>query len=128
MNFPETLNYLYSLGHETLAMKLGLESIAALCEALGNPQNQYRVVHIAGTNGKGLTAAMTEAIALVAGHRVGLYTSPHLVEITERIRSNGTDIAPDDFARLATRVRAACEELLTTQTARAPTILSRSRP
>ena len=115
MNFPETLNYLYSLGHETLAMKLGLESIAALCEALENPQNNYTTVHIAGTNGKGSTAAMTEAIALAAGHRVGLYTSPHLVEITERIRSNGANILPDDFARLATRVRAACEELLITQ-------------
>lgn len=115
MNFTETLNYLYSLGHETLAMKLGLESIAVLCEALGNPQFRYATVHIAGTNGKGSTAAMTEAIAQAAGHRVGLYTSPHIVEITERIRINGLDIAPDDFARLATRVRTTCEALLATK-------------
>jgi dihydrofolate synthase/folylpolyglutamate synthase len=111
MNFPETLHYLYRLGHETLAMKLGLDSIAALCEALGNPHRNYATVHIAGTNGKGSTAAMTEAIALAAGHSVGLYTSPHLVEITERIRVNGVDISPDDFARLATQVRKTCEHL-----------------
>jgi dihydrofolate synthase / folylpolyglutamate synthase len=116
MNFPETLTYLYSLGHETLAMKLGLESIAVLCRALGDPQLQYRVVHIAGTNGKGSTAAMTEAIALAAGHRVGLYTSPHLVAITERIRVNGADISEADFARLATRVRAVCEDLVARET------------
>ena len=120
MNFPESLNYLYSLGHEMLAMKLGLESIAALCEALGNPHLKYRVVHIAGTNGKGSTAAMTEAIALQAGHRVGLYTSPHLVAITERIRVNGAEISPADFARLATQVRTACEKLVEKKTLSAP--------
>ncbi|MBS1807739.1 MAG: bifunctional folylpolyglutamate synthase/dihydrofolate synthase [Acidobacteria bacterium] len=116
MNFSETLAYLYSLGHETLAMKLGLESIVALCQALGNPQLKYRVVHIAGTNGKGSTAAMTEAIALRAGHRVGLYTSPHLVEITERIRIHGKDITQADFARLATQVRRASEQLVEQKT------------
>jgi dihydrofolate synthase / folylpolyglutamate synthase len=116
MTFSEALNYLYSLGHEMLAMKLGLESIAVLCQALGDPQLKYRVVHIAGTNGKGSTAAMTEAIVLAAGHRVGLYTSPHLVEITERIRVNGEDISPEDFARLTTQVRAACEQLLEAKT------------
>lgn len=112
MNYSETLTYLYSLGHETLAMKLGLESIAVLCRALGDPQLEYRVAHIAGTNGKGSTAAMLEAMALAAGHRVGLYTSPHLVTITERIRCHGADISEADFARLATRVRAACETLV----------------
>jgi len=116
MNFPETLNYLYSLGHETLAMKLGLENIVTLCEALGNPHRQYTTIHIAGTNGKGSTAAMTEAIVQAAGHSVGLYTSPHLVEITERIRVNGKDISPDDFARHATQVRATAEQLVANQT------------
>lgn len=120
MNFSETLTYLYSLGHETMAMKLGLESIAVLCRALGDPHLKYRVVHIAGTNGKGSTAAMTEAIALAAGHRVGLYTSPHLVEITERIRVSGADISPADFARLATQVRTASEMLMEQKTLPAP--------
>ena len=116
MNFTEALNYLYSLGHEMLAMKLGLDSIAALCRELGEPQLRYKVVHIAGTNGKGSTAAMVEAIALAAGHRIGLYTSPHLVSITERIRVDGQEIAPEDFARLANRVRTACEKLVDNKT------------
>jgi dihydrofolate synthase / folylpolyglutamate synthase len=75
MNYAEAINYLYSLGHETLAMKLGLESIRALCRALGEPQRQYPVVHIAGTNGKGSTSAMVEAMARAAGLKAGLYTS-----------------------------------------------------
>ncbi|MFN0123507.1 MAG: bifunctional folylpolyglutamate synthase/dihydrofolate synthase, partial [Blastocatellia bacterium] len=117
MNFAESLAYLYSLGSEaqamqTLALKVELESTHALCAALGNPERQLRAVHIAGTNGKGSTSAMTEAIAMAAGLRVGLYTSPHLVEITERFRVNGTDISPDDFARLATVVRAAADGLV----------------
>ena len=116
MNFTESLHYLFSLGHETLAMKLGLQTITELCSALGDPQRKYRVVHIAGTNGKGSTAAMTEAIVMEAGHRVGLYTSPHLVSITERIRVNGQEISQADFARLATQVRAASEALVTSQT------------
>lgn len=115
MTFSETLSYLYSLGHEMLAMKLGLESIAALCDALGNPQLKYATVHIAGTNGKGSTAAMTEAIVMTAGHRVGLYTSPHLVAITERVRVNGEDISQEAFARLATQVRTTCEQLVETK-------------
>ena len=112
MNFTESLNYLFSLGHETLAMKLGLQTITELCSALGNPQLHYRVVHIAGTNGKGSTAAMMEAIAMEAGYRVGLYTSPHLVSITERIRINGEEISPEDFARLSSQVRIVSEELV----------------
>src|SRR5262249_48469245 len=77
-----------------------------------DPQVKFPAVHIAGTNGKGSTAAMTARIVQAAGFRVGLYTSPHLVSITERIRINGVEIAPDDFARLATNVRAASERLV----------------
>ncbi len=115
MNFTESINYLFSLGHETLAMKLGLQTISELCSALDDPQLKYRVVHIAGTNGKGSTAAMMEAIAMEAGHHVGLYTSPHLVSITERFRINGQEISPEDFARLASQVRGVSEELVKTQ-------------
>jgi dihydrofolate synthase / folylpolyglutamate synthase len=120
MNYAEAINYLYSLGHETLAMKLGLESIRALCRALGEPQRQYPVVHIAGTNGKGSTSAMVEAMARAAGLKAGLYTSPHLVAINERMRVDGVDISDDDFARLATRVRAAGERLVGDGTLPAP--------
>src|SRR5262245_56370903 len=112
MKLEEAINYLYRLGNEMLAMKLGLESIRALARALDEPQKKFPAVHIAGTNGKGSTAAITARIAEAAGLCVGLYTSPHLVSITERIRMNGAEIAPDDFARLASEVRAAAERLV----------------
>lgn len=112
MNFDEALEYLYGLGHETLAMKLGLDAIRALAAACDNPQAKFLAVHIAGTNGKGSTAAMTAAILRAAGLRSGLYTSPHLVAITERIKIDDAEIAPAEFARLATTVRAAGEKLV----------------
>jgi dihydrofolate synthase/folylpolyglutamate synthase len=111
MTFEEAIKYLYSLGNETLAMKLGLESVRALARALGDPQLKFRAVHIAGTNGKGSTAAMTAGVLREAGLRAGLYTSPHLVSITERIRIGADEIAPKDFARLGAVVRAAGERL-----------------
>jgi dihydrofolate synthase / folylpolyglutamate synthase len=112
MNFGEAVNYLYSLGHETLAMKLGLDTIRVLAAACGDPQRKFPAIHIAGTNGKGSTAAMTDAILRSAGYRSGLYTSPHLISITERIRVDGDEIAQADFARLASAVRATCERLV----------------
>jgi dihydrofolate synthase / folylpolyglutamate synthase len=112
MNFEESIEYLYSLGNETLAMKLGLESVRALAGVSRAPQKRFPAVHIAGTNGKGSTAAMTASMLRAARLRVGLYTSPHLVSITERVRIDGDEIAPDEFARLATAVRAASEGLV----------------
>jgi dihydrofolate synthase/folylpolyglutamate synthase len=112
MNLDEATKYLYSLGNETLAMKLGLESVRALARALGDPQKRFPAIHVAGTNGKGSTAAMTARVLRAAGLRVGLYTSPHLISITERIRIDEREIAPDEFARLATDVRAASERLV----------------
>src|SRR5262249_29780274 len=112
MNFEEAIKYLYSLGNETLAMKLELESVRALAHALDDPQRKFPAVHIAGTNGKGSTAAMTASVLRGAGLRAGLYSSPHLVSITERIRIGDDEIAPDEFARLATDVRAAGERLV----------------
>ena len=111
MLFDEAVNYLLSLGHETLAMKLGLANVARLLDALDNPQRAYPAVQIAGTNGKGSTAAMLDAICRAARLRTGLYTSPHLVSLTERIKLDGHDIAPAEFARHATEVRVAAEEL-----------------
>lgn len=107
MNIDEAVKYLYSLGNETLAMKLGLDSVRALARALDDPQKKFPAIHIAGTNGKGSTAAMTASVLRAAGLRAGLYTSPHLISITERIRVDQEEIAPEDFARLATEVREA---------------------
>ncbi|HEY0659612.1 MAG TPA: hypothetical protein VGD05_14145, partial [Pyrinomonadaceae bacterium] len=86
MNFDESLTYLYGLGNEVLAMKLGLENIRILLAALKNPENNYLKVQIAGTNGKGSTVAFLEAICVQANIKVGATTSPHLVSITERIK------------------------------------------
>jgi dihydrofolate synthase / folylpolyglutamate synthase len=71
------------------AYKPGLERMIALLEAMGNPQREYRIAHVAGTNGKGSTASMIAAIGTKGGHRVGLHTSPHLIHITERMRIDG---------------------------------------
>ncbi len=112
--FDEAVNYLLGLGHETVAIKLGLANIERLLAALAHPERAYPAVQIAGTNGKGSVAAMLESICRAGGIRTGLYTSPHLVSITERIRIGGRDISQADFARHAARVRAAARELETT--------------
>ena len=92
MNFAESLSYLLSLGHETLAIKLGLRNTELLLERLGNPHQSYESVQIAGTNGKGSTAATLYSICGAAQISTGLYTSPHLVSITERIEINGQQL------------------------------------
>lgn len=112
MEFKESLAYLLSLGHETLAMKLGLKNTELLLEAVGNPQNSFASVQIAGTNGKGSTAAMLDSICRQAGIRTGLFTSPHLISITERIKIAGVDVSTHEFARLATKVKDAAQNLV----------------
>ncbi|HEV2903733.1 MAG TPA: folylpolyglutamate synthase/dihydrofolate synthase family protein [Pyrinomonadaceae bacterium] len=112
MLFNEALSYLLSLGHETLTIKLGLANTERLLAALENPHKSFPSVQIAGTNGKGSTAVMLESICRAAGIHVGLFTSPHLISITERIRINGEDISEKEFARLTERVKQTAEELL----------------
>jgi dihydrofolate synthase / folylpolyglutamate synthase len=112
MNFAETIQYLFSLGHETVAIKLGLRNTELLLESLGHPHKSYEAVQIAGTNGKGSTAVVLESICRAVGIKTGLFTSPHLVSITERIRIDGTQISQDNFAKYASVVRAAAENLV----------------
>jgi dihydrofolate synthase/folylpolyglutamate synthase len=112
MDFKEAVAYLYSLGHEVLAAKFGLQGIRLLLERVGRPDLRFASVIVAGTNGKGSVSAMLDAIARAAGHRTALYTSPHLVRINERIKVNGHEIAEDVFARLATNVREAADALV----------------
>src|SRR5207237_4021410 len=112
MTFEESLAYLLSLGHETLAIKLGLTNTEVLLDALGNPQKHFPSVQISGTNGKGSTAVMLDSICRAAGIRTGLFTSPHLISITERISISGEQISRDEFARLTSEVKTAAEELL----------------
>jgi dihydrofolate synthase/folylpolyglutamate synthase len=112
MHFDEAVEYLFGLGHEILALKLGLRNTELLLEALNNPERAFPAVQIAGTNGKGSTAVMLDSICRAAGIKTGLYTSPHLVSITERIQINGEQISEDDFARHTTTVREAAQHLL----------------
>lgn len=112
MQFDETLRYLLSLGVETLTIKLGLRNTQLLLAALGDPQNSFPAVQIAGTNGKGSTAVILDSICQAAGIKTGLYTSPHLISITERIKVATREISTGDFARHAIQVRSAAEKLV----------------
>ena len=112
MNFSEATQYLLSLGHETLTIKLGLRNTELLLESLGNPQQQFEAVQIAGTNGKGSTAVMLDSICRAARISTGLYTSPHLLSITERIKINSHDISEAAFADFATAVKTAADKLV----------------
>src|ERR1700693_1920316 len=104
MNYQESVSALLSLGRELASpqqagvQKFGLENISTLAQQLAQPQRSAACAHIAGTNGKGSTAAILESILRAAGFRTGLYTSLHLERINERIRINGEDIADDDLA------------------------------
>ena len=98
MNYPDSVQFLYSLGNEIKTAKLGLERIRAVLQALGRPQDRLRFVHVAGTNGKGSACAMIESALRASGLRTGLFTSPHLAEPTERIRIDGAPISADRFA------------------------------
>ena len=111
MTYPDTVQFLYALGNEIKSAKLGLERIIAVLKALGNPERAYRVVHVAGTNGKGSTCAMIEAGLRAANIRTGLFTSPHLSEPTERIQIDGIPVSPADFERAFNVVHETAERL-----------------
>ena len=111
MTYPDSVRFLYALGNEIKTAKLGLERIQRVLAALGNPERAYRVVHVAGTNGKGSTCAMIEAALRASGVRTGLYTSPHLLEPTERIRVDGRDVTTAQFQRAFETVHAVAEQL-----------------
>jgi dihydrofolate synthase/folylpolyglutamate synthase len=112
LSYPESVRFLYSLGNELKTFRLGLDRIRMLLAALGDPQRTLRVVHVAGTNGKGSTCAMIESALRAAGQRTGLYTSPHLVEPTERIQVGGAPVTADQFADAFRVVHEAAEELV----------------
>src|SRR6201984_2526737 len=126
MNYDSAVRYLLSLGRELAAptqggaAKFDLENITVLAERLGRPDRAYPSAHIAGTNGKGSTAAFLESILRHAGFRTGLNTSPHLERINERIRVNGDEISDADFADVFSRIHSVIEGLLADGTLRAP--------
>lgn len=109
MDYEESLDYLFSLAGR--GIKLGLSNTSALLGHFGNPHHKVPAIHIAGTNGKGSTAAFVESILRAAGFRTGLYTSPHLLDFRERIQIDRQPIARDAMVSLITRVRQAAEQL-----------------
>jgi len=104
MTYSAATAYLYGL--QKHGIKLGLENMRTLMERLGRPERRVRSLHIGGTNGKGSTAAMTAAMLQAAGYRVGLYTSPHLIDFRERIRINRAMIPEQRVADLTERLQA----------------------
>jgi dihydrofolate synthase/folylpolyglutamate synthase len=113
MNYPDSVRFLYALGNELTTAKFGLERITRLAESLGNPHlRPHRFIHVAGTNGKGSTCAMIERGLRAAGLRTGLFTSPHLVEPTERIRIDGIPVSADEFTAAFQTVHEMSEHLI----------------
>ncbi len=114
VTYETAVSQLLKLGHElSTTQKFDLAHMRRLAEALGYPQRRLQSVLIAGTNGKGSTAATLASIAQAAGYRTGLYTSPHLVEINERIQINREPISNAEFAIMYDRVEVAARELVT---------------
>lgn len=111
MDYPDSVQFLYALGNEIKTAKLGLERIRAVLQALGDPQQTFRSVHVAGTNGKGSTCAMIEAAIRTTGVRTGLYTSPHLIEPVERIQIDGIPVSREQFRRAFEAVHEAAGRL-----------------
>jgi dihydrofolate synthase/folylpolyglutamate synthase len=104
--YQRTIDWLYTL-EAAKGMDFKLERVALALERLGAPQRRFASLHVAGTNGKGSVAAMLHAVLGAAGYRVGLYTSPHLVDLTERIRIGPDAIAPGAVVALTAEIRAA---------------------
>ncbi len=110
MTYRESIDWLFST--QMFGIKLGLDGPRRLLkEYLAYPAHGVKVIHVAGTNGKGSTCAMIDAVARASGARTGLFTSPHLIDYRERIRVSGVEIPEDDCAAMLTELRAFCEEL-----------------
>jgi len=115
MSYQETVEQLYALGHElasTPSHKFDLAYVRTMLEALGHPERRFASVLIAGTNGKGSTAATLSSILRAGGYRTALYSSPHLVRINERIRVNGEQISDPEFGAIYDRVEQTAQQLL----------------
>lgn len=109
MTPTEAIEYIHS--RLTFGIHPGMERIKALCAALGNPQDELRFVHVAGTNGKGSTSTMIAGMLTCAGYKTGLFTSPYVIDFRERMQINGEMIPPDELASVVERVKTACDEL-----------------
>lgn len=103
MNYEQAINFIHST--YKFGSKLGLENISRLTELLGNPQNSYKIIHVAGTNGKGSTSNMIHDVLMASGYQVGLFISPYLEEFSERIQINKVHIDKISLARITSMVK-----------------------
>ena len=110
MNFEESLNWLYSF--KQYGSKLGLERITSLVEQLGNPQNNLKIIHVAGTNGKGSVCKFIGSILQKAGYRIGIYISPHLQRFSERIVVNNKEISEKDISLLIEKIKPFVDDMI----------------
>ncbi|QZY56240.1 bifunctional folylpolyglutamate synthase/dihydrofolate synthase [Crassaminicella profunda] len=110
MDYNKALNYIH--GTYKFGSKLGLENITELLKLMGNPHEKLKVIHVAGTNGKGSTSSFIASVLKGAGYKVGLYTSPYLEEFTERIRVNGKNIPKEDLGEVTGFVKEKVEKMV----------------
>lgn len=106
--FKQSLSWLYD--RQKYGWKLGLDNVRALMQDLNNPQDRFASIHVAGTNGKGSVASMLALMLQAAGYKTGLYTSPHLCSVLERVRMNGNMMSEQEFLHYAKRVKAVAEK------------------
>src|SRR3954447_3350121 len=115
LSYDTAVAHLYQLGHELAgspSRKFDLEHMRVLLDAMGHPERRFASILVAGTNGKGSTAAMLASILRVAGYRTGLYTSPHLVRINERMQINNAPVTDDPFAAVYENVEITAQRLV----------------
>ncbi|BDD04082.1 bifunctional folylpolyglutamate synthase/dihydrofolate synthase [Aureibacter tunicatorum] len=117
MNYNEAVDFLYNAlpmyqREGKAAYKTDMDNTIRLCEGLGNPQNNFKTIHVAGTNGKGSSSHMIASILQEAGYKVGLYTSPHLKEFTERIKINGKEISQEAVVSFVENHKSLIEEVM----------------
>jgi dihydrofolate synthase/folylpolyglutamate synthase len=112
VNHPAEVQYLYSLGNEVKSIKLGLDRMRRMIAALDHPERACRIIHVAGTNGKGSTCAMIERGLRSRGLSTGLYTSPHFVDPTERIQVNGKPLTEQQFSNVFEEMHNVAEALI----------------
>lgn len=109
MNSTEAIEYIHS--RLKFGINPGMERIEALCAELGNPQDDLKFIHVAGTNGKGSTSTMIASALTSAGYKTGLFTSPYVIDFRERIQVDSEMISPDDLAKTVEEVKTACERI-----------------
>jgi len=109
MGIEEALAFIHATSW--MGSKLGLERMHELMTKLGNPQNELRVIHVAGSNGKGSACAILSSILTTAGYKTGLYTSPHLIHVNERMKINGIDISDEYLVEIAAQVQMAVDAM-----------------